>query len=44
MRIENALRETNKKAVELVQVRDNSDLHADGIVEVDKKGKIQDVF
>lgn len=44
MKIKNAHRETNKKAIALVQVRDNNDQTQVAVVEMDRKGKIQDVL
>ena len=44
MKIKNAHRETNKKAIALVQVRDNNDQTQVAVVEMDRNGKIQDVL
>ena len=44
MKIKNAHRETNKKAIALVQVRDNNDQTQVAVVEMDRNGKIQNVL
>ena len=44
MEIKNAHREANRKAIALVQVRDNNDQTQVAVVEMDRKGKIQDIL